>query len=449
MKRTETKERPHHTHTAIHMPIPWESMYGDGSVPAVKASLAEKTALVGRVGFLLLSAGSGAWRVRDLMSHAAEGMNVICSEDIGLTVINLTCFDESGSCSLSLSLRTTGINTDKLKSMSDFIRSFKERAETVSVKEFHEELAAIDRKPGFYKPWNLGLAAGVACGAFTYLLGGGLVEMVCALLGACAGNYLRMKMLHRKLALFACVAASVAMACAVYVAAEKLCELAFGVSQVHQAGYICAMLFIIPGFPLILGGIDIAKLDMRSGLERVLYGVLIILIATQTGMVVAMLLHFKPGDLEREVLNPGIALLLKAVMSFFGVYGFSLMFNSSRRMAATAGLIGMAANTLRLVLIEEAGVVYFIAAFIGALTAGLLASAAKLKTGFPRMSLTVPSVVIMVPGMYLYRGFYTFGQGQLGVGGEWLIKAFLIILALPLGLVTSRLITDSKFRHCT
>ena len=33
----------------------------------------------------------------------------------------------------------------------------------------------------------------------------------------------------------------------------------------HEAGYICAMLFIIPGFPFITSGIDLAKLDLRSG----------------------------------------------------------------------------------------------------------------------------------------------------------------------------------------
>ena len=42
------------------------------------------------------------------------------------------------------------------------------------------------------------------------------------------------------------------------------------------------------------------------------------------------------------------------------------------------------------------------AAFVGALTAGILASLIKSKVGYPRISLTVPSIVIMVPGMYLY-----------------------------------------------
>ena len=384
-----------------------------------------------------------------MMTHAAEALGIVCSADIGLTTINVTCFDKSGSCSQTFSLRTTGINTDKLKFMSDFIRDFAERAAVTPIRVFHQEMDEADRKPGHYQPWNLGLASGLACGAFTYLLGGGLVEMVCAFLGAGAGNYVRVKMLHRKLALFSCTAVGVAVACLVYVLAVTAAEQVLLLSPAHEAGYICAMLFIIPGFPLITGGIDIAKLDIRSGMERILYAVMIIVIATLTGFVMAAALRFQPGDMEREAMAPGLALLLKAVTSFCGVYGFSLMFNSPRRMAATAGLIGMFANTLRLVLMEEAGMIYFLAAFLGALSAGILASWTKKKTGFPRMSLTVPSVVIMVPGLYIYRGIYNIGMGTFSNGAVWLVRALMLVMALPLGLVTSRLICDSKFRHCT
>lgn len=51
----------------------------------------------------------------------------------------------------------------------------------------------------------------------------------------------------------------------------------------HQEGYIGAMLFVIPGFPLITAGLDIAKLDMRSGIERLSYAVSIIVMATLVG----------------------------------------------------------------------------------------------------------------------------------------------------------------------
>ena len=92
--------------------------------------------------------------------------------------------------------------------------------------------------------------------------------------------------------------------------------------------------------------------------------------------------------------------------SFFGVFGFSIMFNSPVRLACSAAVLGAIANTLRLELVDLAALPPAVAAFVGALTSGLLASLLKNKVGYPRISVTVPSIVIMVPGLYLYKGFY-------------------------------------------
>lgn len=234
---------------------------------------------------------------------------------------------------------------------------------------------------------------------------------------------------------------------AVHTCCFQAFEVIFNVSSVHQSGYICSMLFVIPGFPLITGGIDLAKLDLRSGLERITYALLIILMATITGWVVALLLHFSPADFPELEMAPLLKMVIRIITSFCGVYGFSLMFNSKRKMAACAGLIGMIANTTRLELIDFTPIPAGVAAFIGAMIAGLLASAMKSKAGYPRITLTVPSIVIMVPGMFLYKGIYYLGSYDISTGGMWLTKAFLIIISLPLGLISqeySRTIISDK-----
>ncbi|MFK5282155.1 threonine/serine exporter family protein, partial [Lacticaseibacillus paracasei] len=90
-----------------------------------------------------------------------------------------------------------------------------------------------------------------------------------------------------------------------------------------------------------------------------------------------------------------------------------------KRMAVQAGLIGAVANTLRLELVDLSTIPPAAAAFIGALVAGLLASAINRVDGYPRISLTVPSIVIMVPGLYIYRAIYNIGLNNIGVGAEW------------------------------
>lgn len=433
-----------------HMTIHWKAIVqDDASIPATEATLKEKATLVGRVGLMMLSVGTSAWRVRNAMNNVSRCLGLTCSADIGLLSIAYTCIEGTDTYTQSISIPTTGVNTHKLMQMELFMREFPEKVSTCSVKQIHLVLDEIRDLPANYPAWKLGLAAAFACSAFTFLLGGGLVEMCCAFLGAGVGNFIRKQMLERKISLLANVAVSVAASCIVYVLSILLIQQLFSISEVHQAGYICAMLFVIPGFPLITGGIDLAKLDMRSGLERISYAILIILTATMTGWGTAMIFHFQPADFKPLEISMGLLVILRILASFCGVYGFSLMFNSPRKIALTAGLIGMLTNTLRMEFVEVAGVPMGIAAFIGAFCTGCIASAVKKKIGFPRISLTVPAIVIMVPGLYMYRGIYYIALNDVGSGALWLTKAALIVIALPMGLVAARICTDKNFRHCT
>ena len=82
-----------------------------------------------------------------------------------------------------------------------------------------------------------------------------------------------------------------------------------------------------------------------------------------------------------------------------------------------------------------------------ALIAGLLASIVKRKIHYPQISITVPSIVIMIPGLYMYQAMYNMGLASISVGALWITKALLIVVFLPLGLIAARIITDPKWRH--
>mgnify|MGYP000304339049 CR=1 FL=1 len=132
---------------------------------------------------------------------------------------------------------------------------------------------------------------------------------------------------------------------------KALAELLWAISIQHEAGYICAMLFIIPGFPFITSGIDLAKLDMRSGLERLAYALIIIavatlaawmlaliivLVATMSAWIMALVLNLQPVDFLKLDLTQEEWIIFRLLTSFCGVFGFSIMFNSPTRLAAVA-----------------------------------------------------------------------------------------------------------------
>ena len=338
-----------------HMDVAWHEYTDENgeNVPVVDSSIAEKASVIGRVGIMFLSCGTGAWRVRSSMNTLAEALGITCTADIGLMSIEYTCYDGENGFTQSLCLTNTGVNTLKLNRLEHFIRNFEKEGKHMSGEQLHTFLDSIEKTHGLYSPPALGLAAAIACCGFTFLLGGGPIEMFCAFVGAGIGNYLRCKLTKHHFTLFLCIVSSVSLACFAYAGLLKLGEILFGISVQHEAGYICAMLFIIPGFPFITSGIDLANIPPAA------------------------------------------------------------------------------------------------AAFIGALTAGLLASLLKNKVGYPRISVTVPSIVIMVPGLYLYRGFYNLGIMSLSVAASWFASAILIIAALPLGLIFARILTDKAFRYCT
>lgn len=433
---------------ANHMQIPWRELADkEANNLVVNASLKEKTIIVGRVGLIMLSCGTGAWRVREAMNTMARILKVYCSADIGLISISYTCFDDVNSYTESLSLKSSGVNTDKLTNMQQFVTMFQNEGAFLKVKDVHRLLDRIDAKKGNYTPILLGLAAALACCSFVFLLGGGPVEMLCTFFGAGLGNYTRAKMNGKHLTMFAGLAAGVAVACLTYLIFSRGLELIFHINVAHEAGYIGAMLFAIPGFPFITSGLDLAKSDMRSGIERLVHAISIIVIATLVGWLVALASDLKPDSFLPLGLGPWLICLFRIPASFCGVFGFSVMFNSPVKMAATAGLIGAVANTLRLELVDLTPLPAAAAAFIGALTAGILASLFHKRMGYPRISLTVPAIVIMVPGLYMYRAMYYIGVGNISNGAQWFVSAMMIVLCLPLGLIVARMLMDRDWRH--
>lgn len=433
-----------------HMEILWHE-YADatGSGSILQESLAAKASIVGRVGMMMLSCGTGAWRVRNSMNQLSELMNMTCTVDVGFMSINYTCFDGEESFSQCLCLTNTGVNISQLNRLEKFVKNFSKQEIMQSCEEIHSALDSIENIHGLYSLTVLTLSAALACGAFTFLLGGGIVEILCAFVGAGIGNGIRCKLSKSHYTLFLCIIASVSAACLSYTGLLKLLEVLLSVRSQNEAGYICAMLFIIPGFPFITSGIDLAKLDMRSGMERMTYSLIITTVATMTAWILAMLLGLTPLPFQPLTFTVWQWILLRLIASFCGVFGFSIMFNSPVQIAVAAGIVGAVTNTLRLELVDSIALPPAVAAFIGAFLSGILASGLKGVAGYPRISLTVPSIVIMVPGLYLYRGFYNLGTMNLSSAASWLASALLIILALPLGLIFARILTDKTFRYCT
>lgn len=433
-----------------HMTIKWENFIEKEQENIVKeATLQEKSSIVGRVGMILLSCGSSAWRVRDAMNNICESLGIVCSADIGLLSITYNCMDQNDSITQVFTLKSTGVNTAKLMKIENFVNDFHYHYLEKSIKEIHKQLQEIEQTKELYSVMQASLGAAAACAAFAFLLGGGPVEMICTFLGAGTGQFTRKSLRHyKKLSLLLCTVLGVVVSSLTYAGVITLAEYCLQLGTKHEAGYVCAMLFVIPGYPFITSGIDFAKSDMRSGLERLMYAVMMVVVSTMVAWIVALVIHFQPGELTKMEIPFVLNLVLQGVTSFVGVFGFSILFNSPIRMAVTAGMIGAIANVFRLQLVEMTSIPAAAAAFLGAFLAGIITTMVRRKVNYPRTTLTIPAIVVMVPGLFLYHAIYNIGNMNLETGVLFLNKAIFIIIALPLGLIFARMLSEERFRRC-
>lgn len=532
-----------HTHA---IPLDMDDVERDWDKPVTEACIAAKSSIIIRVGALGLGAGTGSYRVRELMHRIGEPMGVHVRADVNLTDIEATCTDKHERITEVVDLPTTGVNTERIWLLEHFADWFnvklgndslyhskatvsKELVDTLqesdverdivqtakqseenaakkaekqalqeaikkekprgifalqpenayaehfshvqkitensnkedennhplTVREVHDRLDLIKNRKPLYKPWFAGLASAIACASFAFLLGGGLYDMIGAFIGAGIGHYIRRRMFMHHLNQFVVTFVAVAIGALSCIGSLQLIGYFDPSALNHTTAYIGSVLFVIPGFPLITGGLDIAKIDFPSGIQRLCYTLAIILMGTLAGWTVASIVQLNPQGFPPLGLNPWLNAVLRLITAFAGVWGFSVLFNSPQRMCIVAGVIGAITDTLRLTM-TDFGIAAEIAAFTGALLAGLLASAwrsivrhgfAPQYLGYPRIGLTVPSIVIMVPGLYMYRAMFYLGQFHTLPALDWTFRAFMVIICLPIGLAVARVITDKSWRY--
>lgn len=526
----------YHTHS---IPLDMEDIERDWHKPVSEAGIAAKASVIVRVGMLDLGAGTGSFRVREMMHRIAYPLGVHVRADVNLTDIEASCTDGRSRITEVVDLPTTGVNTERVWLLEHFAdwfnvnlgmgsvyhaqasvsqevveqldspdsrRSAMRAAQKahreheacramrtsagarvhkpisgryaehfgdmfqpvdagsgvdgtevpgVTVEQAHSRLDLIERRKPLYSPAFSGLAGALACAAFVFLLGGGPYDMIGAFVGAGLGQWLRRRLFAHRLNQFVVTFVCVAVAALACTGTLRLIGLADPVALQHDTAYIGAMLFVIPGFPLITGGLDIAKIDFPSGIQRLCYTLAIILMATLAGWMVAAIVHLNPQGFEPLGLDPWLNGCLRFVAAFVGVWGFSVLFNSPQRMCLTAAVIGAITDTLRLT-IGDLGVPPEAAACIGATLAGLLASVWRTSVrrgwlpphlGYPRICLTVPSIVIMVPGLYMYQAMFNLGQFNTQLALDWGFRAFMVIICLPVGLALARVVTDRSWRY--
>ena len=393
-----------------------------------------------RLGAMIMAAGTGGYRVIRAMKRAARALGFDRVEAV-ISVNNITCSFHKGEL-----FRTIVVNRDNPAVDASRIEALENLSHRMgssyTAEELHRELDQIEQRVGKRWPvWVQALAAGLACSGFAVLNHYPFLEAVVVALAAAVGQIVRHSCARRHLNQLGTTAMAAVVASLMYLfMAKGLAMVGIIDSPTFTTGYVASVLFLIPGFPLFSSLLDLSRFDLFSGLSRLCYATTVICTATMAATAVSLITGLQP--LPPDPATPNLLWYLEATgATIVGIAGFAILFNSSRRMAITATLIGTVANMVRLVC-AEAGLQPQFAAFIGALVVGLLGALLTKRISIPRITITVPASVVMIPGTAIYRTVYYLNSGDIDSGVGTAASASLSILAIGAGLVVARMLTD-------
>ncbi|MBD7917441.1 threonine/serine exporter family protein [Cellulomonas sp. Sa3CUA2] len=411
--------------------------------------LIRRSGAVLRVGRLSLAAGTGSYRVKASMARVARALGIDRHQaHVTLTEITTTSHRGRSFRTEVTEVRTVGVNTDRLAELELLAQRVEARA-PVTVDDLTTEIDRIAAKPPLYPVALNALWAAIACAAFAFLNNGGPIEVAGAFVGAALGQALRRVMLHRGFNQFGVTMLAATLASLSYLGFVQALHALGLTGGLHEAGYVAAALFLVPGFPLATGALDLARLDFSAGVARLTWALMIFVSAAFAVWAVSIVVGLSPDPPRELALDPGVMTALRLLASFVGVLGFALMFNSPWRMALVAASVATLPNLLRIEAVLVLDWPPQAAAACAAFLVGILAAFIAPRLNIPRITVSVPAVTIMVPGVPAYRAVYYLSNGDVTQALTYGVSAALVVTALAVGLAVARMCTDREwgFEH--
>jgi uncharacterized membrane protein YjjP (DUF1212 family) len=414
----------------------------NGQTSSPRAEAMRRLEALLRYGGLMLSAGETVFRVRRSMRRIACGLGLE-SLSVQLGARNLVA---SGRCdgetvTLVRDVDVPSINTERIGALEALAR-------TVSLdtnsREFAAKLARIETAPPRYSIAQISIAIGAACGAFAFLNGESWVEVTACSIGGVVGQALKSFLIRRRFNQYAVTALCAVVASALYCLAAALAH-RVGLGGGHSnVGLISSVLFLIPGFPLVTALLDQLQHETAAATSRLAHAMMFVLTAAVGLSVVIALVGFSIEPSPQHTFAKPLMIVGWAIASFCGGCGLAIAYNGTWRNVLHVGVIAVIGNELHL-LLHNGGVPLPLATFLAALAVGLSASIAGRWFREARVALTVPAVVMMVPGLSALETLVYFDRGEILKGLSAGVLVGFVVGSIAFGLAAARFISQPEW----
>lgn len=403
------------------------------------AGLSEALDCLLRFGALTLRSGNETFRVREWMGALARAMRIeALAVHVTLGGITATARRGGRHQTLASEIAPIGINAWRIGALEHLARTAEPGVSPAAVAA---RLDTIEAAPPLHSVALTAAAVGAASGAFSYLNGGGPMELLASLIGGGVGQWLRSLLFRRRVNQYAVTAFCAVIASSLYCLLTAVLEAAGFAVPRHAAGFISSVLFLVPGFPLVAALLDLLQHQIMAALARLAYGVMVLLAAAFGLCLVSAAFGLTAAQPPPLPVGESLTLLLRAIASFAGGCGFAILYNSTWPAVLTVGGLALVGNELRLAW-HDAGTALAPATFIGAMTVGVLASLVRGRLHEPRIALTVPGIIIMVPGTYAFQTTVLFDQGDTLAALQAAVLGGFVVGAMALGLAAARFVSE-------
>ena len=399
------------------------------------------------IGQALMENGADCARVIRDMKRAAVHLRIPAENiqsHITYTTLMLNVCDDERSFTQFRKCMKHGVNLAVLAAVSKLTWRILRGNTPIAATE--NAIARIRARALCYPHWGIALGAAVGSGGSCKLFGGSWEESLVATIAALMGFIAHR--LSNKYAFnpYACamITGFVATIFAWAIPA------ALGLGTLWYALVACTI-FLMPGLPSINAASDVLNRFTTSGMTRAMDTMLII--GGMTFGIAFAILIAGVGNISDVHIQPTDTYLNQAIAAALAAGGFSVMFNTPKRLLAIVAVEGIVTMLIRNVLMLEFGQPQALGSFVAAAFVGIAALKVIHIVHTPNTLLIIPPVIPLIPCVLLYRLLFavlhiqTISVEELLEALRFGVNGVTIILAVVVGVSIPNIFIQRRIEH--
>ena len=399
------------------------------------------------IGQALMENGADCARVIRDMKRAAVHLRIPAENiqsHITYTTLMLNVCDDERSFTQFRKCMKHGVNLAVLAAVSKLTWRILRGNTPIAATE--NAIARIRARALCYPHWGIALGAAVGSGGSCKLFGGSWEESLVATIAALMGFIAHR--LSNKYAFnpYACamITGFVATIFAWAIPA------ALGLGTMWYALVACTI-FLMPGLPSINAASDVLNRFTTSGMTRAMDTMLII--GGMTFGIAFAILIAGVGNISDVHIQPSDTYLNQAIAAALAAGGFSVMFNTPKRLLAIVAVEGIVTMLIRNVLMLEFGQPQALGSFVAAAFVGIAALKVIHIVHTPNTLLIIPPVIPLIPCVLLYRLLFavlhiqTISVEELLEALRFGVNGVTIILAVVVGVSIPNIFIQRRIEH--